>query len=100
MAKKSYRILKKGEFIQISTPGKYAGYALGKIFETLNCKSGKRMKKSNRVFFHTLEDAISQGYRPCKNCHPITEKDFQQIQHLIPQYSTLQDFYDRDKKQR
>ena len=98
MVKKSYRILKNNQFIQSPAPGKYAGWGPGKIFGTLNCKSGMRINKSNRVFFHTLEDAVSQGYRPCKKCHPITEKDFQRIKHLVPQHPTLQDFYDRDKK--
>lgn len=39
-----------------------------KIFGTLKCKSGKRMKRQNRVFFKTEQDAISSGYRPCGNC--------------------------------
>jgi len=56
-----------------------------KIYGKLSCKSGKRMKKENRVFFGSEEDAISHGYRPCGSCmrreyllwrnsiaHPIT----------------------------
>jgi methylphosphotriester-DNA--protein-cysteine methyltransferase len=39
-----------------------------KIYGTLNCKSGKRMKKENRVFFASEEEAISFGYRPCGHC--------------------------------
>jgi len=95
---KKYKILKGEEIIESETPGEYAGWSPGKIFGRLDCKSGMRMKKSNRVFFHTLEDAVSQGYRPCMNCRPINEKDFESIRYLVPQYPTLNDFYRRDSK--
>ncbi|MBL1419912.1 MAG: metal-binding protein [Alphaproteobacteria bacterium] len=39
-----------------------------KIYGTLKCKSGKRMKRKNRVFFKSEQDAIACGYRPCGNC--------------------------------
>lgn len=39
-----------------------------KIYGTLACKSGKRMKKENRVFFTSENDALAYGYRPCGNC--------------------------------
>jgi Metal binding domain of Ada len=39
-----------------------------KIYGTLSCKSGKRMKKQNRVFFVSEEEALSNGYRPCGHC--------------------------------
>lgn len=55
-----------------------------------------RMKKENRVFFHTLEDAVREGYRPCNNCKPIDEEEFGKIRHLVP-YKTLYEFYHRDK---
>ena len=53
-----------------------------------------RMKKENRVFFHTLEDAVMEGYRPCMNCKPIDEEDFESIKHLIDE-KTLEEFYHR-----
>src|SRR5882762_128850 len=46
----------------------YAGNAKLKIYGTLHCHSGKRMKKENRVFFKDEAEAINQGFRPCKNC--------------------------------
>jgi len=99
---KQYRILKDGEFVTSAKPGIYAGWNGGRasrrIFGTLDCKSGMRMKKENRVFFHTLEDAVAQGYRPCKNCNPIDQDDFDAVKGLVPQYKTLDDFYNRDKK--
>ncbi|HMG67643.1 MAG TPA: Ada metal-binding domain-containing protein [Chitinophagaceae bacterium] len=39
-----------------------------KIYGKLSCKSGKRMKKENRVFFASEKEAISIGYRPCGHC--------------------------------
>ena len=39
-----------------------------KIYGTLLCKSGKRMKIQNRVFFVSREEAIKHGYRPCGHC--------------------------------
>jgi hypothetical protein len=38
------------------------------LYGTLNCKSGKRMKMENRIFFSSAEEAISNGYRPCGHC--------------------------------
>jgi methylphosphotriester-DNA--protein-cysteine methyltransferase len=90
---KSYKILKNGKTIISKKPGKFAGWAPGRIFGRLDCKSGMRMHKENRVFFHTLGDAVKQGYRPCKKCKPITEADFKKIKHLVPQCKTLADFY-------
>jgi methylphosphotriester-DNA--protein-cysteine methyltransferase len=39
-----------------------------KIYGNLSCASGKRMKKANRDFFSTWEEARQNGYRPCGNC--------------------------------
>ncbi|MBO0322303.1 metal-binding protein [Muricauda sp. CAU 1633] len=39
-----------------------------KIYGTLKCTSGKRMKRKNRVFFTSEEEALSMEYRPCGHC--------------------------------
>lgn len=39
-----------------------------KIYGTLHCPSGKRMKRENRVFFASEQEAITLGYRPCGHC--------------------------------
>jgi methylphosphotriester-DNA--protein-cysteine methyltransferase len=39
-----------------------------KIFGTFACAAGKRLKKSNRVFFANLQDALANGFRPCGHC--------------------------------
>ena len=39
-----------------------------KIHGTLRCKSGKRMKRENRVFFISEIEAIKNNFRPCGHC--------------------------------
>ncbi|SHK84241.1 Metal binding domain of Ada [Chitinophaga jiangningensis] len=39
-----------------------------KIYGTLQCSSGKRMKTANRVFFRDEQEALQHGYRACKRC--------------------------------
>jgi len=44
------------------------GNTPAKIYGTLNCTSGKRMKAENRVFFQNEAEALAAGYRPCGHC--------------------------------
>lgn len=39
-----------------------------KIYGTLSCTSGKRMKRENRVFFSSEQEAQQNNYRPCGHC--------------------------------
>ena len=39
-----------------------------KIYGRLNCSSGKRMKRENRVFFGSTAEAAVAGFRPCGHC--------------------------------
>lgn len=39
-----------------------------KLYGTLQCQSGRRMKKTTRVFFSSAEEALAQGFRPCAHC--------------------------------
>lgn len=39
-----------------------------KIYGLLSCKSGKRMKQENRVFFTSEQEAKEKQYRPCGHC--------------------------------
>ena len=47
-----------------------AGNRRLKIYGHLNCRSGKRMQKKNRVFFKTETEALLYGFRPCGRCMP------------------------------
>lgn len=65
---------REGKIVLSRKKGRYAGCNSGrrggKIFGRLDCKTGMRMLKKNRVFFHSYEDAIAVGFRPCKLCKP------------------------------
>jgi hypothetical protein len=39
-----------------------------RIYGRLDCASGKRLKRQNRVFFSNENEAIRAGYRPCGHC--------------------------------
>ena len=45
-----------------------AGNVSLRIYGSLSCKSGKRMKIENRVFFKNETEAIQLGFRPCGHC--------------------------------
>ncbi len=47
-----------------------------KIYGTLSCSSGKRMKTENRVFFRNEKEAIVAGYRPCGHCMKAQYKEW------------------------
>lgn len=59
-----------------------AGYQKHKIYGTLTCRSGKRMKKENRVFFENEAQAIAAGYRPCGHCLPAQYRAWKTIQNM------------------
>lgn len=80
LVEKLYHILRDGEIIESSMKGEYSGWRPGKIFGTLDCKSGMKMKSENRVFFYTYEDALREGYRPCKKCKPIDEGGLERLE--------------------
>lgn len=46
----------------------YGGNQNLKIYGLLNCKSGKRMKRENRIFFTSEKAAIKNNFRPCGHC--------------------------------
>jgi methylphosphotriester-DNA--protein-cysteine methyltransferase len=50
---------------------RFGGNKRLKIYGTLACSSGKRMKVANRVFFESEREAIAAGYRPCGHCMPV-----------------------------
>ncbi len=78
MRKRRYRLMRADGTIVLSpVPGRYAGWRRGKIFGRLTCASGMRMHPENRVFFATWEDAVANGYRPCKKCRPTPDDRYE-----------------------
>lgn len=50
-----------------------ADYILNKNSEVIHypdCKSVKKMKEENKIYFKGSRDEIPSNYRPCGNCHP------------------------------
>ena len=60
-SKELHSLIRKGEIL-------FCGNVRLKIYGTLSCLSGKRMKKENRVFFGDEPDATRAGFRPCGHC--------------------------------
>lgn len=79
---KLYRILKNKSFLLTLIPGRYAGNTTHKIFGRLDCKSGMRTFKENRVFFANWEDTIAAGYKPCERCKPLYSDKYQEQETL------------------
>jgi methylphosphotriester-DNA--protein-cysteine methyltransferase len=57
----------------------FAGNIKLKIYGTLNCSSGKRMKAENRVFFSSADEAMGLGYRPCGHCMDVMYKEWKAL---------------------
>jgi len=55
------RLIESGEIL-------FGGNSQLKIYGSLYCVSGKRMKRENRVFFVTEREAVLRGFRPCGKC--------------------------------
>lgn len=55
---------------------KFGGNARLRIYGSLECKSGKRIKRENRVFFESEAEALEKGYRPCGNCMKEAYKEW------------------------
>ncbi|EPH36912.1 hypothetical protein L291_1120 [Acinetobacter guillouiae MSP4-18] len=56
-----YRKIRNAEIL-------FAGNQKLKIYGRLNCGSGKRMLKANRVFFSCEAEALALQFRPCRHC--------------------------------
>lgn len=50
--------------------GSYIGNTNSGKFHKSTCKWGQKTAEHNRVYFNNRNEAISQGYVPCKVCNP------------------------------
>ena len=48
----------------------YIGNANSKIFHYSDCSSVNKMNPANKISFNSRDEAIQNGYRPCKRCSP------------------------------
>ena len=53
-----------------SDSGSYIGNSNTGKFHELSCKWGQKISEHNKVTFNNRNDAICQGYQPCKVCNP------------------------------
>ena len=53
-----------------SGSGSYVGNANSGKFHVASCGSVSKMSEKNKVFFSSRDEAINQGYVPCKRCNP------------------------------
>lgn len=60
---------------------RFGGNVRLKIYGTMSCKSGKRMKAENRVFFSSATEAVDRGYRPCGHCMTTDYQRWKNSQH-------------------
>lgn len=50
--------------------GQYVGSIQSDVFHNPNCRYVKKILPENMIWFASRDDAIAQGYRPCKVCNP------------------------------
>jgi len=48
----------------------FVGSSTSKKYHLPDCRYALKIKQENKVYFQSAEDAKSQGYLPCKSCHP------------------------------
>lgn len=53
-----------------SSSASYIGNSNTGKFHQTYCSSVSKMSEKNKVFFNSRDDAINQGYDPCKICNP------------------------------
>lgn len=68
-----FRLLRSGQIT-------FGGNRRLKIYGRLDCSSGKRMNRSNRVFFADEAQALQAGYRPCGHCLPEKYREWKSSQ--------------------
>ena len=59
--------------ILVATPAlasDYVGNSRTGKFHYADCQWAGKISPSNRVHFNSRDEAVSQGYVPCKVCHP------------------------------
>lgn len=50
---------------------RFQGNSAEKFFCLPTCSSGKRTSAEHSIYFHTAEEALQAGFRPCNLCRPV-----------------------------
>jgi methylphosphotriester-DNA--protein-cysteine methyltransferase len=48
----------------------YIGHKWRRVYHRQHCKWAMRIWRSSRRFLFTREQAMAEGFRPCKSCQP------------------------------
>lgn len=56
--------------LQVEDDVRYIGNKKSLRFHYPTCRSVSQMNEKNKVEFHSREEAIDRGYRPCGDCNP------------------------------
>lgn len=48
----------------------YVGNKNSQVFHSVDCGAVEKMAEKNRVYFNSRNDAVKEGYIPCKSCNP------------------------------
>ncbi len=59
--------------VLVATPAlasEYVGNSNSKKFHYADCRWAGKISPSNIVHFSSRDEAVNQGYAPCKVCHP------------------------------
>lgn len=48
----------------------YVGNKNSQVFHLADCSSAEKMAEKNKVYFNSRDDAVKEGYTPCKSCNP------------------------------
>ena len=67
---------------------KLGGNRFLRIYGTLHCRSGIRMKLQNRVFFASEAEAWQAGFRPCGHCLPEAYKAWKNRNNQVEKLGT------------
>lgn len=56
--------------VSTSSSSGYIGNLNSLKFHKVDCEGVRKMSEKNKVFFKTRQEAINEGYVPCKMCNP------------------------------
>lgn len=67
---KNSSVSKEQNSTAVNTKTEYIGNLNTHIFHKSTCGSVATMKEENKIIFEGHNDAINDGYTPCKRCNP------------------------------
>ena len=48
----------------------YIASRMRQPFHHISCRWAQQIVSSNAIYYETRDEAIDDGHRPCKTCHP------------------------------